>query len=128
MLLELTEREFVDPLAMTACAPFRMRGWRVAIDDFGTGHSSLASLERMTIDRLKIDRAFVEHDHRRDRQSPGARLDHSAGRSAALPMIAEGIETQAQWDYLAERGVQYAQGYLIGSADADRGVPRVAVR
>jgi sensor c-di-GMP phosphodiesterase-like protein len=114
VLLELTEREFVDPLAMNSLRALQDGGWRVAIDDFGTGHSSLASLERMTIDRLKIDRAFVSTIHEETVNRPVLDSIIQLADRLSLPMIAEGIETQAQWDYLAERGVQYAQGYLIG--------------
>ncbi|MEY3253404.1 MAG: hypothetical protein RL227_2377, partial [Pseudomonadota bacterium] len=59
VLLELTEREALDPLTQRTVRALHAAGWRIAIDDFGTGQSSLAALERMPIDRLKIDRAFV---------------------------------------------------------------------
>lgn len=114
VLLELTEREFVDPLALNRITTLQSNGWRVAIDDFGTGHSSLASLERMTIDRLKIDRAFVSTIRDETVSRPVLDSIIDLADRLRLPMIAEGVETQAQWDYLADRGVQYAQGYLIG--------------
>lgn len=114
VLLELTEREFVDPLALDSLRALQDDGWRVAIDDFGTGHSSLASLERLAIDRLKIDRAFVGSITEATVNRPVLDAIIQLAERLRLPMIAEGIETQAQWDYLAARGVQYAQGYLMG--------------
>jgi EAL domain-containing protein (putative c-di-GMP-specific phosphodiesterase class I) len=114
VLLELTEREFIDPLALNSIHTLQRNGWRVAIDDFGTGHSSLAALERMTIDRLKIDRAFVSTIRDETVSRPVLDSIIDLADRLQLPMIAEGLETQAQWDYLADRGVQYAQGFLIG--------------
>ncbi len=114
VLLELTEREFVDPLALGSLRALQDDGWRVAIDDFGTGHSSLASLERLTIDRLKIDRAFVSSINDATVNRPVLDAIIQLSERLRLPMIAEGIETQAQWDYLAGRGVQFGQGFLMG--------------
>ena len=87
---------------------------RVAVDDFGTGYSSLAYLQRLPIDRLKIDRSFV--------QGFEADLDGSAivraiigiGRSLGMEVLAEGVETPGQLDRVREAGCQFAQGYLLG--------------
>jgi EAL domain-containing protein (putative c-di-GMP-specific phosphodiesterase class I) len=113
VLLELTERDFVETAAVRQLNALQDSGWRVAIDDFGTGHSSLASLEQLQVDRLKIDRAFVRTIGEETASRPV--LDAIIGMAGQLDvaMIAEGVETQTQWDYLASRGVQYAQGYLI---------------
>lgn len=113
VLLELTERDFVETAAIRQLNTLQDNGWRVAIDDFGTGHSSLASLEQLQVDRLKIDRAFVRTIGEETASRPV--LDAIIGMAGQLDvaMIAEGVETQTQWDYLASRGVQYAQGYLI---------------
>ena len=113
VLLELTEREFVDPLASRALATLRRQGWRIAIDDFGTGHSSLASLEQLHIDRIKIDRAFVRTIDEQTVKRPVLDAIISLAAQLGVSLIAEGVETQAQWDYLQQRGVPYAQGYLF---------------
>lgn len=114
ILLEVTEREFVDPVAEHSLRALHASGWRVAVDDFGTGHSSLAALERLEIDRLKIDRAFVSTITEETVNRPVLDSIIQLADRLNLPTIAEGIETRAQLDYLAARGVQFGQGYLIG--------------
>jgi sensor c-di-GMP phosphodiesterase-like protein len=114
ILLEITEREFVDPVAEHSLRALHACGWRVAVDDFGTGHSSLAALEQLAIDRLKIDRAFVSTISEETVNRPVLDAIIQLADRLTLPTIAEGIETQAQLDYLAARGVQFGQGYLIG--------------
>jgi sensor c-di-GMP phosphodiesterase-like protein len=113
VLLELTERDIVDASASHALGALREAGWRIALDDFGTGQSSLALLERLRIDRIKIDRSFVRTIDGQTVRRPV--LDAIIGLAAQLdvPLIAEGVETRDQWDYLHQRGVTYAQGYLM---------------
>lgn len=87
---------------------------KIAIDDFGTGHSSLAYLRKFQVDCLKIDQSFVARIGI-DTLS-GHILDSIVELSAKLDLdiVAEGVETPEQRDYLAARGVDYLQGYLIG--------------
>ncbi len=113
LLLELTEREFVDDSSSRALHALRKAGYRLAIDDFGTGHSSLATLESLPLDRLKIDREFVRTIDDDTVTRPVLDSIIALAHSLDIPMIAEGVETQKQWDYLAARGVQYVQGYLV---------------
>ncbi len=113
VLLELTEREIVDPAAQGALAALHRGGWRIAIDDFGTGHSSLSLLERLPIQRLKIDRAFVASIGAKSANRPVLDAIIGLARELDIGLIAEGVETQDQWDYLAARGVGSAQGYLM---------------
>ncbi len=113
VLIELTERDIVDARASHALSGLRDAGWRIALDDFGTGQSSLALLEQLRIDRIKIDQSFVRTIDEQTVRRPV--LDAIIGLAAQLdvPLIAEGVETRAQWDYLNQRGVTYAQGYLL---------------
>lgn len=113
VVLELTERDAVDPQAARALQAAHRAGWRIAIDDFGTGHSSLAVLESLPIDRIKIDRAFVRTIDEQTVRRPV--LDAIIALSAQLrmPLVAEGVETASQRNYLAGRGVQWIQGYLM---------------
>jgi sensor c-di-GMP phosphodiesterase-like protein len=113
LLLEVTEREFVDESSSRALRALRDAGYRLAIDDFGTGHSSLATLETLPLDRLKIDREFVRTIDDDTVTRPVLDSIIALAHSLSIPMIAEGVETQKQWDYLAARGVQYVQGYLV---------------
>jgi EAL domain-containing protein (putative c-di-GMP-specific phosphodiesterase class I) len=113
VLLELTERDLVDATARATLFDLRANGWRIAIDDFGTGHSSLAALESLPVDRLKIDRAFVSSIGEQSASRPVLDAVIAMARQLGISLIAEGIETKAQWDYLREQGVGSAQGFMI---------------
>ena len=92
---------------------FKALGLRIAIDDFGTGHSSLAYLKRFPIDKLKLDRSFIA-DIPAD--STGMEITLAVIRlahSLKVKALAEGVETQAQSDFLALCGCDMAQGYLF---------------
>lgn len=114
VLLEVTEREFVGATGAKVLASLHKAGWRIAIDDFGTGQSSLAALEQLPIDRIKIDIAFVRSIGEQGVNRPVLDAIIALANQLQLPMIAEGVETERQLNYLASRGVQYAQGFLIG--------------
>ena len=113
LLLEVTERNALpDTRALREnMARLRAAGVRWALDDFGTGHSSLAYLERLNAEFLKLDRTFVA-GVRGDGDTPIV-LDTIIGlaRRLGIAMIAEGVETTAQARYLRSQGVQWAQGY-----------------
>lgn len=113
VLLEVTERDFVDVTSEEALRRLRAAGYKLALDDFGTGQSSLAMIERMDIDRLKIDREFVRSIDESTVARPVLDTIIALAHSLQIPLIAEGVETAAQWDYLQARGVQYVQGYLV---------------
>ena len=113
--LELTEREDASsPELAQAIEHLRRLGYLVGSDDFGIGYSNLAYLDALTLDYIKIDRAFVGNAVRR---GPGAEiLDHIIGLAHArgLKVIAEGVETEAQRDRLLATGVEMGQGWLFG--------------
>jgi EAL domain-containing protein (putative c-di-GMP-specific phosphodiesterase class I) len=113
VVLELTEREFVDDASSASLAALRAEGWRIAMDDFGTGHSSLALLERTRVDCIKIDRAFVASVDESTVVRPVLDAIVGLGHSLRVPLLAEGVETQAQREYLLAAGVQRAQGFLF---------------
>ena len=116
LVLEITEGTLmIDPAhAETILARMAERRARIAIDDFGTGYSSLAYLKRFPISVLKIDRAFIKDlpESQKDGAICNAVLD--LARHLGLSVVAEGVETEAQLDFLEQRGCQYIQGYLTG--------------
>jgi sensor c-di-GMP phosphodiesterase-like protein len=114
-ILEITERSFLNlEAARPVLQALRARAIEVAIDDFGTGYSSLSYLESLHIDYLKIDRSFIEAI------GTGAPTSQVVGhiiemaRTMHLRMIAEGIESEAQAEFLRARHVQFAQGWSYG--------------
>lgn len=114
--LELTESILIDDIAYTleALHDLKSMGIELAIDDFGTGYSSLSYLKQFPIDRLKIDRAFVTGlaEDVEDQRITQAIL--AIARSFNLAVVAEGVEDQAQLDFLTAQGCDSGQGYLFG--------------
>ena len=113
--LELTESMLVDNIedVIAKMSALKAHGLRFSLDDFGTGYSSLAYLKRLPLSQLKIDRAFV-HDMQIDVTSGAiAQTIISLGRAMGLSVIAEGVETEAQRNFLAEMGCHAFQGFLF---------------
>jgi EAL domain-containing protein (putative c-di-GMP-specific phosphodiesterase class I) len=100
------------PDLMRTLDGLRLLGVKLAIDDFGTGHSSLANLKRFPIDKLKIDRTFVRDiaSDPDDRAITAAIVD--LARAMAITSIAEGVESEAQLEFLRGRGCVEMQGFL----------------
>jgi EAL domain-containing protein (putative c-di-GMP-specific phosphodiesterase class I) len=116
--LELTERMLMDDLGEVKHRLLRLKalGLGIAVDDFGTGYSSLGHLKELPIDKIKIDRSFV-HDLPGNRDSAAiTRAIVQMGLSLGLSVIAEGVETEAQRQFLAQQGCEQIQGLLIGAA------------
>jgi diguanylate cyclase (GGDEF)-like protein/PAS domain S-box-containing protein len=117
LCLELTESTLLHSVDETIfkIAELRVRGVTFALDDFGTGYSSLSYLKRLPLDQLKIDRSFI-----RDiliEASSGAIVQTivALGQAIGLAVIAEGVETTEQRDYLAHLGCYAFQGYLFSA-------------
>ena len=122
LVLEITEgRLMKNPLAaLDILTRLRLKRIRLSIDDFGTGYSSLAQLRDIPFDELKVDRGFV-HGACRD-PSLKAIVEASLGLARQLGMktVAEGVEDQADWDYLRSAGCDLAQGYFIAKPQSAR--------
>ncbi|CAM4348853.1 bifunctional diguanylate cyclase/phosphodiesterase [Pseudoalteromonas ostreae] len=111
--LEVTESVVMDELSMVieTLQDLKEFGIEVAIDDFGTGFSSLSYLQKLPLDRLKIDRAFVKDLPEKD-SGAIAKLVIALGAQLGLKTIAEGVETQAQADFLKQLGCDEVQGFM----------------
>jgi sensor c-di-GMP phosphodiesterase-like protein len=115
LVFELTERKGLpDTVAVLSnMRALRAIGVAFAIDDFGTGHSSLACLEKITVDYLKIAQGFVSVIDTDAVNAPVLELIISLGARLGVALIGEGIETEAQAAYLRTKGVKLAQGGLF---------------
>ncbi|UTW06914.1 EAL domain-containing response regulator [Pseudomonas benzenivorans] len=124
--VEVTESALMQNLGNTQeqLRQLRLLGVKIAIDDFGTGYSSLAYLRHFELDTLKIDRLFIANmlDSPRDAAVVSTIID--LGRNLGLEVIAEGVETQAQRDWLIEHRCPIMQGFLVapGLSAADAGL------
>ncbi|MEO6079451.1 MAG: EAL domain-containing protein [Steroidobacteraceae bacterium] len=111
--LEMNEAALTDPDSQVSIEGLSAMGVRLTLDDFGTGHTALANLRRYPVVAVKIDRSFV--DELADSPAAAALastiivMAHSLGKQ----VIAEGVETVEQLDYLRERGCDFAQGYFM---------------
>ncbi len=113
--LELTETVLISNLAFAkrTLNALRRAGIRIALDDFGAGYSSLNYLQELPIDVLKVDRRFVRRVDRNPARIAILRTITSLADALKIPLIAEGVETEAEAATLRELGVTYAQGFLF---------------
>jgi EAL domain-containing protein (putative c-di-GMP-specific phosphodiesterase class I) len=114
--LEVTETALVRDLnrALATLRRIKMLGVRIAMDDFGTGYSSLSNLRAFPFDKIKIDRSFIKSVHVNDQAAAIVRSVLGLGRALGLPVLAEGVETAAELEFLEKENCNEAQGYLLG--------------
>jgi EAL domain-containing protein (putative c-di-GMP-specific phosphodiesterase class I) len=116
--LELTETIALrdDGVAEQALTQLRARGVRVAFDDFGTGYASLSMLHRLPVDRVKIDRSFVGNMMQSRGDAAIVRSVVLIARNFDLQVIAEGVETSPQAEFLRDIGCDEVQGFMYSKA------------
>ena len=114
--IEITEGVLMQDFSRACSILRRIKnlGVRIAMDDFGTGYSSLSYLQSFPFDKIKIDQTFVAQIHKNVQSSAIIRAIISLGEALNLGVIAEGVETEAQRDFLADAGCVEMQGYLLG--------------
>lgn len=111
-LTESTIMENIDEVIETL-NQFRSWGIQVSVDDFGTGHSSLSRLKRFPINKLKIDRAFIRDIPNDPDDTAIAEAIISMAKNLNLSVVAEGVETEEQRDFLQTKGCDVMQGFLF---------------
>jgi diguanylate cyclase len=121
--LEITEQSLVDNIeaSIAQLTMLKERGVKLAIDDFGTGFSSLSYVKRLPIDKLKIDMTFVKDLPQSADDAAIAMTIVSLAQGLNLKVVGEGVQSQAQHDFLRDLGCHFAQGYLYSRpVTADR--------
>ena len=115
--LEITERIFMENTENTLATLRRIKalGVRIALDDFGTGYSSLSYLRSFPFDKIKVDRAFVSDLSERNEHIVIVQAVVSIARALGMTTTAEGVETEAQHEFLAALGCDEVQGYLFSA-------------
>ena len=114
--IELTESLLVDDVdgMIAKMSALKAHGVSFSLDDFGTGYSSLSYLKRLPLDQLKIDQSFVRDALTDPNDAAIVRTILALGQSLGLSVIAEGVETQAQRDFLWQNGCYAYQGFFFG--------------
>jgi diguanylate cyclase (GGDEF)-like protein/PAS domain S-box-containing protein len=114
--LEITESVLIDDLsrALSILRRLKALGVRISMDDFGTGYSSLSNLQAFPFDKIKIDRSFISDLERNAQAATIVRAVIALGRGLDLPVVAEGVETKAQLEFLSREACAEVQGYLLG--------------
>ncbi|MEC8482590.1 MAG: EAL domain-containing protein, partial [Pseudomonadota bacterium] len=111
--LELTESMLAHDQQdiITKMSELKALGVLISLDDFGTGYSSLSYLHQLPIDQLKIDQSFVANIEQGEKNASLAESIISLGHNLGMEVIAEGVETEAQFTWLAEQGCDLFQGF-----------------
>lgn len=114
LTFELTERKPITDIetAIAEIGALQHQGYHFKLDDFGTGYGGFAYLQRLGIRQIKIDKMFVDTIGTDDLKRSVLDATIAFGRESGMEMIAEGVEHQAQVDYLGQRGVHLIQGYV----------------
>lgn len=132
--IEVTEATLIDDKARALEVMYQIKkmGVRIAMDDFGKGYSSLATLRAFPFDKIKVDRSFVSNLHLDHQRAAIVRSTLLLGDALKMPILAEGVESEAEFAFLRRERCHYVQGYLFGKPQSSEeiqplvsGVPKV---
>jgi EAL domain-containing protein (putative c-di-GMP-specific phosphodiesterase class I) len=114
--IEITETALVRDFdrALATLRQIKALGVRIAMDDFGTGYSSLSNLRAFPFDKIKIDGSFIRSVNSNEQAATIVRAVLGLGRGLGLPVLAEGVETEAELQFLEAEHCNEVQGYLLG--------------
>lgn len=114
--LEITEGVLVEDFGRGVAILRRLKtlGVRIALDDFGTGYSSMTYLQSFPFDKIKIDKSFISNVKSNPQSAAIVRAVIGLAHGLDLPVLAEGVETKAQLEFLAAESCDEVQGYLMG--------------
>jgi len=114
--IEITESVLIGDFSRAVSVLRRLKslGVRISMDDFGTGYSSLSYLQSFPFDKIKIDRAFISNVERNNQSASIVRAVIGLGRGLKVPVVAEGVETREQLDFLLQEECDEVQGFLLG--------------
>ncbi|AZG74006.1 putative bifunctional diguanylate cyclase/phosphodiesterase [Shewanella livingstonensis] len=124
LLLEITESCFIDASeqVISDLEKLRQAGVLIAIDDFGTGFSSLSTLANLPVDVIKIDKLFIDQANINPKYEKILNSISGLGKTLDLKIVAEGVETAAQFELVKKMGIDCIQGYLISRPETSKDV------
>ncbi|MDB5440905.1 MAG: bifunctional diguanylate cyclase/phosphodiesterase, partial [Caulobacteraceae bacterium] len=119
--LEITETAMIADIDRTTHVLRQLKalGVAIAMDDFGTGYSSLSTLRAFPFDKIKLDRSFMCDKGGQTQGQEIVRVVLALGACLGIPVLAEGVETADQLEFLRKQGCQEVQGYFLGAASAE---------
>ena len=128
--LEVTEGQIMNNpnVAIEKLKKISDIGIEIAIDDFGTGYSSLAYLKKLPLDKLKIDQSFIQEVDTDEDDAAITKAIIALGKSLNMKLIAEGVETADQRDFLIAHGCEYIQGYLYGKPMPAKEITKILLK
>ena len=115
IVIEITENEVLEfnATSMEVLTRLRLMGIDIAIDDFGTGYSNLKTLKEFPYTELKIDQAFIRGMTKDSFSQETVRVAATLGRQLNMRLLAEGVETADEWEFVKSRGIDEVQGFYI---------------
>ena len=127
--LEITEASVIHDQTNTlkVLNKIKSTGIRIAMDDFGTGYSSLATLQTFPFDQIKIDRSCVTDIHQDKHRAAIVRSTLSLGEAFGISVLAEGVETAEELNFLKAAGCNFVQGFYFGKPMSTENVRRLTM-